>query len=49
MDKKYVVCPHCGKKLFRIEKDSCYDNIFVWCKTCRKEIQIREPKSQTTK
>ena len=42
MDKKYVVCPHCGKKLFRIEKDSCYNNIFVWCKTCRKEINVRK-------
>ena len=47
MDKLYVVCPKCGKKLFRIDNTSVYNNIYVWCKCCKKELKlIREPKSQ---
>lgn len=47
MDKKYVFCPNCGKKLFRIGKDSIYNNIYVWCKTCRKEIFIKSQRAET--
>ena len=46
MDKLYVNCPKCGKKLFRIDEKSIYKNIYVWCKTCHKEIIIKEPLSQ---
>lgn len=43
----YVVCPNCGKKLFRVIKESQYNKIFVWCKNCKKEIEInKEPVSQ---
>jgi len=46
---KYEVCPSCGKKLFRIIETSEYVDIFVWCKTCKKEIKVikraSEPKS----
>lgn len=45
MDRVYIVCPKCGKKLFRIEPNSVYDNIFIWCKNCKKEIRI-EPLSR---
>ena len=47
-EDKYEVCPYCGKKLFRIIKTSQYKNIFVWCKNCKKEIEINkiEPLSQ---
>lgn len=41
MDKTYIQCPVCGKKLFRIDKDSSFKNIYIWCKDCRKEIKIR--------
>lgn len=48
-DKRYESCPVCGKKLFRINDLSKYENIFVWCKNCKKEIKVskREPKSQS--
>ena len=36
----YVNCPYCKKKLFRIEKDSVYVNIYVWCKNCKREIKF---------
>lgn len=47
-EKRYIICPFCGKKLFRVIKTSEYKDIFVWCKTCKKEIKItkraNEPK-----
>lgn len=46
MDKLYVFCPYCGKKLFRIDNTSVYNNIYIWCKYCKKEIKITEPQSQ---
>ena len=46
MNKSYVVCPKCGKKLFRIDEKSVYKNIYIWCKNCHKEIVIKEPLSQ---
>lgn len=49
MEKRYIVCPQCGKKLFRVEKDSIFNNIYLWCKKCCKEIKIEEPKSHVTK
>ena len=47
-EDKYEVCPQCGKKLFRIVTESQYKKIFVWCKNCKKEIEInkKEPLSQ---
>ena len=45
IDKSSVVCPKCGKKLFRIDADSKFLNIYVWCKKCCEEIKISEPKS----
>lgn len=46
MEKKYIFCPICGKKLFRIEENSTFNNIYLWCKKCCKEIKIEEPKSR---
>lgn len=46
MDKLYIVCPNCGKKLFRVEKNSKYDNIYIWCKCCKKEIKVVEPRAK---
>lgn len=46
-DNKYwVKCPECKKNLFKVTSFSKYDNIYVWCKNCKKEIEIKEPKSQ---
>lgn len=45
----YELCPHCGKKLFRIAPNSNYEHIFVWCKNCKKEIEVskraKEPRN----
>ena len=45
MNKFYVCCPICGKKLFKIDQKSVCKNIYLWCKQCRKEIEIKEPLS----
>lgn len=48
MNKEYyVLCPECGKKLFRVTNTSNYEHIFMWCKSCKKEIEFnkKEPKS----
>lgn len=43
----YIMCPVCGKKLFKVCDDSSYNKIFIWCKSCKKEIEFnkKEPKS----
>ena len=47
-EDKYVFCPTCKKKLFRVVNESEYKKIFVWCKNCKKEIEInkKEPLSR---
>lgn len=46
---RYVLCPYCGKKLFKINHESMYMKIFVWCKTCKKEIEVTKHESQRAK
>ena len=46
MNKVWICCPDCGKKLFKIDKTSSCKNIYIWCKSCKKEILVKEPKSQ---
>lgn len=38
-EKIYIKCPFCGKKLFRIEINSKFKNIYLWCKNCKREIK----------
>lgn len=45
MNKVWICCPECGKKLFKIDRTSTCKNIYIWCKSCKKEILIKEPKS----
>lgn len=45
MNKVWICCPDCGKKLFKIDKTSSCKNIYIWCKSCKKEILVKEPKS----
>ena len=45
MNKVWICCPNCGKKLFKIDKTSSCKNIYIWCKSCKKEIVVKEPKS----
>lgn len=41
-EKVYMVCPHCRKKMFRVDKTSEYKKIYLWCKNCKKEIEFNK-------
>lgn len=40
VEDKYLKCPICGKKLLRITEGSVCVKVYVWCKSCKKEIEI---------
>nr|DAM39040.1 MAG TPA: zinc-ribbon domain protein [Caudoviricetes sp.] len=42
-NKQWVKCPYCGKKLAKILPDALCKGVFVWCKSCKKEIEIKRP------
>lgn len=48
MNNEYIVCPKCGKKLCRIEKNGVIKNVYIWCKNCKKEILVNRAMSQNT-
>lgn len=33
-------CPNCGQKLCRIDINSKAEKIYLWCKKCKKEVEI---------
>ena len=39
--KKWFLCPYCQKKLIKYDKDSESKGIFLLCKKCGKEVEIR--------
>mgnify|MGYP001778110817 CR=1 FL=1 len=44
-NKKWFLCPYCNKKLVKYEKDAISKGVFLLCKKCGKEIEIRINKS----
>lgn len=39
--KKWFMCPYCGKKIVKYEEDASSKGVFLLCKKCGKEIEIR--------
>lgn len=40
--KKWYLCPHCGKKILRYDEIKAKsNNIYIKCKQCKKEIEIK--------
>lgn len=39
--KKWFICPYCEKKLVKYEKDANAKGVFLLCKNCKKEIEIK--------
>lgn len=37
---KWHPCPECGQKLCRIDADSKAHKIYLWCKHCKKEVEV---------
>lgn len=39
--KKWFLCPCCKKKLIRYKEDAESKGVFLLCKNCKKEIEIK--------
>lgn len=39
--EKWYQCPYCKKKLVKYKKNARAEGIFLWCKNCKKEIEIK--------
>ena len=39
--KKWFICPYCKKKLVKYEKDAISKSVFLLCKKCGKEVEIK--------
>lgn len=39
--KKWYRCPNCGKNLFIFNNTAKCSGVFLRCKNCKKEIEIR--------
>ena len=42
---KWYICPYCKKKIIKYEKDAYSKDVFLLCKKCGKEVEIRIKKS----
>lgn len=38
---KWFLCPYCKKKLIRYKEDAESKGVFLLCKNCKKEIEIK--------
>lgn len=46
MSNEFFKCPHCHKKLFKLNEDYVVKNIEIKCGRCKEIIKInKEPKS----
>lgn len=43
--KKWFLCPFCNKKLIKYDKDAECKGVFLLCKKCGKQIEIKIKKS----
>lgn len=39
--KKWYRCPSCDKKMIKYERDANSKGVFLLCKNCKKEIEIK--------
>lgn len=46
--KKWFLCPYCEKKLIKYEKDAKSKGVFLLCKKCGKEIEIKINNKETS-
>lgn len=41
MDKKWFRCPKCGQKLLKYKEDAESKKVYLKCKRCKNEIEIK--------
>ncbi|WP_282926886.1 MJ0042-type zinc finger domain-containing protein [Helcococcus kunzii] len=39
--RKWVTCPHCGKRLAMVDKNSNIEKVYIKCTRCKNEIEIK--------
>lgn len=40
-ERKWYICPYCGKNLVIHEDTAVCKGVFIRCKECRKEVEIK--------
>ena len=40
-ERKWYICPHCGQKLVIVNNTAHSTGVYVMCKRCRKEVEIK--------
>lgn len=41
----WYLCPNCGKKIIKYNRDAISKGVFLMCKKCGKEVEIKIDKS----
>ena len=41
LERKWYTCPYCGKKLVIYDNTARSSGVFILCKNCKNEIEIR--------
>jgi len=39
--KDWYICPHCGKKILLYELGAKSEKVYIKCKNCKREIEIK--------
>lgn len=46
--KEWFICPVCRQKLAKIDKSKNIEGVTIWCKKCKREIEIRNTPKLTS-
>ena len=49
VQKGWITCPHCQKKLQRVAADTSAQNLPVWCPRCRIEYRVQIDRDRSAK
>lgn len=34
----WVICPQCGKKILKVNEDTSFHNLLIFCRKCKYEV-----------
>lgn len=41
MKRQWYLCPYCGKRLLQYDQGAISKKVYIKCKNCKKEIEIK--------
>jgi len=47
--KEWFVCPICGQKLLMIDKTKNIEGVYIKCKKCKQEVEIKNTAAKVKK